>query len=354
MKRFLFLILMIILFNSCLEEITLKDQKFETDAVIVQGKLIKGSPSIAEVKLERVGDFNGFQTATYLSGASVKLIDEKGGAIELPEKFSQKIYAATIPQNHPNFRVETGKSYRLEFTLANGQRYESTLEPLQPVPVIDAVDFKKIERTRLNEDGVVVTDNYLQFLVSTQLKPADAQEKARLRWELFSAFRVTDDSGKLCYYYEPLVPSDVFIYNGDEFNVDKVDMLPQAEVLLNFRFAEGFYLTMVQESLSKEAFVYWDQIRKLIERSGNMFDPPPGKITSNLKNITNPEEEVYGYFYATEQDTFRMLIRPNEVGNPQTYCPLPPPKEPPPSPTWCDDCLLRQGSTLWKPGYWIE
>lgn len=354
MKRLLFLLLLIILYNSCLEEITLKDQSFETDAIIAQGKLVKGSPSVAEVKLERVGDFNGFQTATYLSGASVKLIDENGVAIELPEKFSQKMYAATIPQNHPDFRVETGKSYRLEFTLANGQRYESTLEPLLPVPAIDQINLKKIERTELNEDGIIISTDYLQFLLGAQLKQADSEEKARLRWEFFSAFQITDDSQKLCYYYEPLVPSGVFIYNGDEFDEDKIEMLPQAEVQLNYRFAEGLYATIVQESLSEEAFEYWDQIKKLISRSGNMFDPPPGKITSNLRNIANPEEEVYGYFYATEQDTFRMLIRPEEVGNPQTYCPLPPPKEPPPSPTWCDDCLLRPGSTLWKPSYWIE
>lgn len=354
MKRLLFLILMVILYNSCLEEITLKDQSFETDAIIVQGKLVKGSPSLAEVRLERVGDFNGFQTATYLSGASVKLLDENGVSIELPERFSEKRYAATIAQDHPAFRVETGKAYRLELTLANGQRYESTLEPLLPVPDIDQVDFKTIERTRLNEDGLVISEDYLQFLLATQLKPADAEKKARLRWEFFSAFRITDDSQKLCYFYESLAPSGVYIYNGDEFDADKIEMLPQAEVQLNYRFAEGFYLTLVQESLTPEAFEYWNQIKKLISRSGNMFDPPPGKITSNLRNIANSEEEVYGYFYATEQDTFRMLIRPEEVGNPQTYCPLPPPREPPPSPTWCDDCLLRQGSTLSKPGYWIE
>ena len=42
-----------------------------------------------------------------------------------------------------------------------------------------------------------------------------------------------------------------------------------------------------------------------------MFDPPAGRITGNIVNLTNPETTVFGYFYATEQDTVVEFVEPD-------------------------------------------
>ncbi|MBK7870524.1 MAG: DUF4249 family protein [Saprospiraceae bacterium] len=347
-------LIIIILFTGCLEDITLKDQRFETQAVIIQGRLAKGSPSLVEVNVRRIGDFDGFEADVHISGAKVFLVNDDGTSIQLTEELINKRYRAFIPENNPSFKVETGRSYHLEISLLNGNQYASIPEPLLPVPKIDKTDFDIVELTELNEEDDAVTREYVRTQVGTPLKSSDAEEKARLRWELFADIRLTDDPGNICYYPEPLRSEQIFIYNGETFGLERLDTFPLADVLLNYRFAEGFYVTFVQESLSKGAFTYWNQVKTLAERNGNMFDPPAGKVSSNVKNIKDPKEEVFGYFYATEQDTVRQYIRPEEVGFPQTYCPLPPPRTPLPGPTFCDDCLLRSNSSLIKPVYWIE
>ena len=37
------------LLGGCLDEIELKDQRFDTQAIIIQGRLILGSPSVVEI-----------------------------------------------------------------------------------------------------------------------------------------------------------------------------------------------------------------------------------------------------------------------------------------------------------------
>lgn len=355
MKRYFWIFLSFgLLIGGCLEEITLKNQRFETQAVVIQGKLVKGSPAQVEVMVRRIGDFDGFEADVHISGAKVFLVSDDGRSVQLTEELLEKRYHATIAENNPSLRVETGRSYHIEVSLLNGSQYASEPEILLPVSQMDKSSFRTFDLTQLNEDGDAVTQKYLRFLVGTPLKLSEALEKARLRWELFADIRLTDDVGKVCYYPEPLRNDQVIVYNGEAFGLERLDTFPIADLLLNFRFAEGLYVTVVQESLSKGAFTYWNEVKTLSERNGNMFDPPAGKISSNIFNVKDLQEEVYGYFYATDQDTLRRYIRPEEVGLPQKYCPLPPPRTPRPGPTFCDDCLLRAGSSLIKPAYWIE
>ncbi|MDX1939730.1 MAG: DUF4249 family protein [Saprospiraceae bacterium] len=355
MKKWIFIILCCgIIISGCLEEITLKNQKLETKAIIIQGKLIKGTPSIAEVWVRRIGDFEGYEAETHLSGAKVFLVSDDGTSIQVTEELENKRYRAVIPENGPSFRVETGRSYHIEVSLLDGAQFVSEPEPMLPVAKIDQVNYKMIDLTIQKDDGSVNTEDYIQFMVSTPLQLNDMQERARLRWQLFAAYRLTDDNFNTCYNLEPLRTDQTFIYNGEAFQSERLDTFPLVNIQFDFRFAEGFYLTLVQESLSENAFTYWNQIKILAERNGNMFDPPAGKILTNIKNIKTPDAEVYGYFYVAPQDTLRRYIRPEEVGSPKKYCPLPPPTAPRMSPTLCDNCLIGSGSSLKKPTYWIE
>lgn len=80
------------------------------------------------------------------------------------------------------------------------------------------------------------------------------------------------------------------------------------EPTFNFKFAEGYYIQVITETLNQAAYNYYEKIQEVISLSGSMFDPPAGRITGNIINVTNSESTVYGYFYYTEQDTVSDFV----------------------------------------------
>jgi len=126
------------------------------------------------------------------------------------------------------------------------------------------------------------------------------------------------------------------------------------EATIGFQYRQGLYLNVFQQSLSEGAFQYWDQIDKLLERNGNMFESPVGEIISNFENVVTPNEDVFGYFYATEIDTFHVAVDSLFTNSPGVYCP--PPLPPPPgggcAVEICCDCLQAPISTTTRPEYW--
>ncbi|MDX2072186.1 MAG: DUF4249 family protein [Haliscomenobacter sp.] len=354
MKRFRYILILgglSLLLSSCLDEIELKNQRFGTKAVIIQGRLILGAPSLIEVNVQRIGEFDGAETSVHIGSAKVTLEQTDGSNIDLQEITSAKLYRASIPNNHPTFKVRAGQSYRIKVSLLDGRQYESEFEPLLPVPELEKTSYTLQELTLPDKKGFLNKATYLSFWVNSKLKTGGNPDKSKLRWELNAVYRFTDDTRKLCYNFEPQRVDKVLLYDGPGLQLERLDTFYLADVRLDHRFAEGFYLTVLQESLSTTAFNYWNQVKTLAERSGSMFEEPAAKIASNLRS-KNVGEEVYGYFYATAQDTLRLYIRPEQVGSPTKYCPQPP--TPRIGPTVCDNCLLNTGSTLTKPNFWIE
>jgi len=113
----------------------------------------------------------------------------------------------------------------------------------------------------------------------------------------------------------------------------------------------------VQESLSKGAFEYFFAIGETLKLSGSMFDAAPGKIRSNLFNVNDPEDEVFGYFYATEQLISNVKFTPDLLGifaNPNNCVQVVPPSFNPLSCRFipCCDCSRDINTSLEKPDYW--
>lgn len=340
------------LLGGCLDEIELKDQRFDTKAVVIQGRLILGNPSVVEVKIESIGDYSGSELSTYIGSAKVSLLSADGSSIEIPEISAAKIYRISIPQNSPAFKVQAGQSYRIRINLLDGRSYESELEALLPVPSMEKTDYVIRELSIPDKNGFITPTTYLSFWINSALRSGNSLQKAQLRWEVNAVYRLTDNAMKTCYNYETQRPEQVLLYDGPAFRRERLDTFFLSDVKLDHRFAEGFFLSIVQESLSPGAFRYWSQVKTLAERSGSMFEEPAATISSNIRSIQNPAEAAYGYFYATAQDTLRVYVRPERVGSPTKYCPQPP--TPRIGPTICDNCLLTTGSTLLKPSFWIE
>ncbi|MEM6378549.1 MAG: DUF4249 family protein, partial [Bacteroidota bacterium] len=323
LKRFMrtgFFLLIVFIFSlkSCLDPIEFDQPRGLEDALVIQGLLLKGSPSRVEIRITRLFNFN---TSSFgrVTPIEAHIIDQDGNKLEL-EKRGEGILRLTIPDDHPDFPIKYNRSYRIEFQMPSGGVIVSDLEPLIPVTRIDSIHNEmiiKFVQDPMDRDKSIL-DTFIRFSVDTQLKLEDQQDYARFRWLADRTFRFTEapqfePPTDTCYITQA---TDLFqprLFDGNVLKDDYLNRQVVYDQYLDFKFAEGYIFSVYQESLSEGAFAYWDQVDQLLNRTGDMFETPAGIAFSNLRYTDNREEQIYGYFYCTERDTLRKYISPMSI-----------------------------------------
>jgi len=355
----------LILLSGCLDEIDFANASSIDDSIAIQGRIVKANPSFINVTIR--GVFNFQDAPRLLNAREVTVEDESGNKLEL-ESNADGIFFLEIPDDHPTFKVDYGKSYKLNVSTFDNRNYTSSLEELVPVPKVDEISAKRTQIETVDANGITKTFDQITYQVSTPLKVDETAQNSRLLWELISTYKFTDspesygrracfptrieDNNKTCYITSSPVNNYITL-EGPELSVDRVDDFELISTALLPIYAEGFYMTILQQSLSETAYNYWSQVGTVVARTGDIFQPPAGQVITNFVNIDDDREGVFGYFYATEQSTTRVFISPEFAGNPTLPCPAPP-TEGGLAPNDCCNCLTAGLSTTVQPEWWTE
>lgn len=352
------LVLGLLTFSTCLDPIDLEIPEGFDNTLVVQGSLIKGNPSLFELTISRLFDFTP-ESVERVNVREVILTDESGKTLEI-DRVGTGFYRRSFAVGNPDMEIEVGKSYKINFSTFDGRSYESKFEPLVDVPKIDSISFEPVPVEFVFTDGVTTRqDSVVRFSVNTPLTPEGSTSKVALLWNLRETFRVTDQGdfgspAKTCYVTEELDVTKVKVFDGINNSANRLDKFTVHDHNFNARLAEGAYFEVVQSGLSLGAFQYWDQISQVLDRDGNMFETPAGRIATNFFNTQDETDQVFGYFYATNTDTARVFVSPQVASNPRALCPpLGMSDNPCPEPLCCD-CLDSEISTLTRPDYWTE
>jgi hypothetical protein len=353
----------LLLVTSCLEQIDLRvDPEFQ-DNIVIQGSLIQGNPSKVNVRVTKLFDFtsNGREAVTV---RYVRLTDEEGNEVELELGNEIGDYQLTIPVNDPRINIAPGKFYQIEVSTFDGRVFQSEPEQLIPVPEPQNLTARRTIVESIRDDGTIDEDEFIEFLISTPTNNG-VEEPTFLRWVTERTFRTTDEGlteppsdPKTCYVTESTLVNNVPSASGQNF-AGQINDLAILQERLDARFAEGYYLSVFQQSLTRGAFNYWAGVGQLINREGTIFEPPVGKLVSNIKNIDDPDDEAFGYFYAAQQDTIRLFVSPEFADTPSVRCPVifdtvDPNFDYCESVPLCCNCLSADRSQLERPDFWVE
>ncbi|MBX2815382.1 MAG: DUF4249 domain-containing protein [Saprospiraceae bacterium] len=350
-------LLSLALVTSCLDELDIKAPKSVQGGIVINSKLVMGNPSVIQVDLNRVFDFTG-QSLQRVGARNVMLRNDLGEEIEIPE-LDAGLHRLEIFDDM-GFTVEPGVSFQLSLSTFDGRDLISDMDKLCTVPAPTEVNIRNIEKDGVNGLGENIKVPFLEFSVETPIQTSESSERARLKWDFHRTYQVSEDGGltiapepRTCYISETANPTRVSVEDGNRFVTDVITTSVYEEQIGPI-MAEGYLLTIYQQSLSPEAFDYWDAVAQSIERTGNLFEAPAGLIKSNIKVATGSDEDsqIFGYFYVTQQDTIRKFVTPAEVGNPARFCP------PPPAPAMgcprdvCCNCPGELGSAQSPPPFW--
>jgi len=347
-KQPLFLIgLLTLLHYGCVDTIILDPDSDPNDNVVINGKLTFGEPSTIFVQVNRFRPVDRFSNASPVGVERVDLIDvESGNTYRVPVSTQRRGFFGEIASGHPDITIELYRAYQIEVELDDGNTYRSTEQELYPVPRIEELTFALSEERGVSASGIAYQNDFITYQVKTSYERSDGQGNANLLWSRRGVFELDEMPGEMdsksCYLEFPIVNAMTPLLKGDAFSSGggQSVFLDVFRSLVNYRYADGFLFTVFQESVSKEAVEYWDQVNTVINRSGTISEDPAGEVRGNMFAVNDPEETVYGLFYVVDQDSANVFISPADVGFPDPLCPIPPPADPiiPPSITICDDC----------------
>ncbi|MEM8896850.1 MAG: DUF4249 domain-containing protein [Bacteroidota bacterium] len=303
------------IFTGCIEEIELKEPDLESELVI-SGSI---SPGITTHQVEIfISSPFGDLVPEYVKEADVAVVDEQGRSYTFEEK-EAGVYT-WLNENRP---ILVGESFYLTVSLADGRKFQSSLEKIpQKIPVQNTY-FEVNTDITTNERGSPLERKFVDIYVDIELPESD--ESTLLRWETdrVYVFREVDwpkppcDPRRFpgtCYIIEGKAqPEEVILLDGDDYQVGAVDRIWVGRKRLDSTFNQLSVFSIFQKSTSRSSFTYWDDVSRVASPGGSIFDIPPSPVRGNIFNTENEGEIVLGNFEAVNTDTVRLPIYPTDL-----------------------------------------
>ncbi len=354
--RFPILALLLALLWGCIDEIDLTQGLPLPDGIVVSGRLlVEDGVADAEVILEELFRFENSNRPAQIVTANVRIVNDDGQ--ELPMLYRNGLYRASISTNDPSFRIAEGMRYNVAVTTREGVSYAS--EPEVLLPALEPTGAVAIAASIEVENGAGVMESRpgMEYLLSTPLQYPDGSP-AFVRWLLDEYYAQTDESvdpvtgePKTCYINLPFGGTEVKLFGNVGGENPSLDNFSLGVNPISFRYAEGNYMVIRQEAISREAFEYYSQVNAIASRELSIFEPPGGPVVGNVTAVDGSTANVFGYFYVTQPAIIRVPVTRAEAGSPTFACPLT--ANMPPPINRCTNCLVASNtSTIVRPPWW--
>ncbi|MDN5200295.1 DUF4249 domain-containing protein [Fulvivirgaceae bacterium BMA10] len=273
--------------------------------------LITDEPGPYLVELSRSGSLSGdgFEP---VSNAVVSIEEENGITEQLTEESEGKYFTSKT-----GIIGKAGKRYRLRVSLSDGEVYESSWSLLKRAPPIDRVYWNYEQKE--DNDGNILEG--AQLFVDAH-DPENNTKFYKYEWietwtyivpfatalEFLENFDIVPrEKNQICWI--DTLSSAINIVSSLKNSEDVVIEHP-----LNFvstetgRLRLRYSILVKQLALSEEEYFFWKSLKETNNELGNLFDKQPQSIQSNIRNISNPDQRVLGYFSASGVSTKRIFI----------------------------------------------
>lgn len=305
-NQLVYLTLLLAIIIGCKEEFNPNIDPANTNLLVVEG-FISTNGEKSEIKLSRTRNL-GDRKFNIEPGALLELKGEDSGFWQFTENVAGTYsLSANLPIN---------QQYRLRIRLRNNEEYESDLMQPLVAPEIADVTWRK------SESGVSIRVN-TQGSAENQFFLWQFEEDWLFRSALGTFYRYFDDiedieevtpetSVSICWNENRV--QRIAIENAASFSqnniLDKeITMIPNLSEKLGIRYS----ILVKQIAIDREAFNFWEIIRKNTDDIGGFFSPLPSLIDGNIKMVGNKKISAIGYVSMGVVSEKRIFISSEEV-----------------------------------------
>lgn len=348
MKRILIIAIVLAcggMLGACVDVLDL-DTNREAKLLIVEGFIsTQNGPHTVELKESaKFGSiFEG--VISDVEDAKVSVRDDRGRVTFLTETEPGEY------QTPVSFRGVVGSVYTLQIVTEEGVSYTSLPEKLESVVALDAVSTAFKSTPSRDTDGSVTERSGIEIFAHF----SDPEDQVNYyRWRNSGLFELnTNPAGFTDRFGRPAPKSccdQCWISERDEsVYIYKDNLTNGKEIVFPMGFVEDdgmkitakYLLVVEQHSLSESAWQFLNTLKGQLEIDGDIFDPPPATTRGNMINLDNPDENVIGYFIASDVVVDSLYLRPTDLERRKQIVNIP------------DDCLLvDRSATTDRPSFW--
>jgi hypothetical protein len=313
----------------------------ESQEVLVISGMISDSPGrhIVTVSLSSPYRTPSFQGMEY---CVVTVTDQDGNMIHYSDE-GVGIYSADLPDSF----LEVGDAASLYVLTPDRGEYRSTYDTILPCPEIDSLYW---ESQYMETSDPEFSRPGIQFYLDMSGSLSDSRNmiwRVNETWEYWASlfgnvikwsFHHSEEFfSREIYKCWKSFPLD-HIYTGSTRNLSSNEL---RKVALNFvsnetdRLHVTYSLQVQQQSLSLEAYDYWQRMNEQAAESGGLYEKQPASVAGNIYSVDQEETVVLGYFYASQVREQRIFVHNNNFFD--FYIPH-------------IDCEYEPLSTLWRTG----
>ncbi|MEO5980452.1 MAG: DUF4249 domain-containing protein [Chryseolinea sp.] len=275
MKNILIPIIVLFIFSACEKTVEL-DLKQTEPRIIIEGQVTNKS-NYQYVKVTKSIGFYDSGESPRVDNASVFVTDDQGNSFAFVHNPRNNADSMGYYLPSSEFAGEIGRTYKLTVSI-DEQVYEGS-DFLNPVTKIDSLT------SRVNDDEKDDPKDYKKFY---EILLYAKEPQATTDYYLFKFYR--NDSLK--------VYNDTDIYFADdEVLGEDIDGIPSP-----IFFAPGDVGRVEMYSLSRDGFVFYNDLQNLLQNDGGLFSQPPSNSRSNLSN------GALGFFQASAMEMRSISI----------------------------------------------
>jgi hypothetical protein len=311
--KYLVVLVLVTICGTCSEPYTPELSKYE-DILVIDG-MITDDPGPYEVKLTR--SFKYSDTESMPEQQAVVWIKDDQGNIASMAETTPGLYI-TID---PDFRGIIGRQYQLYVSTSDQQVYESEFVELKRVPEIEKLyaEFgEKSGETELEEGFQIYLDTYDPDN-QTWYYRYDYEET----WEFtvpYPSYYIVEDgflvfrTEKVHSCWKTFTSEDILVTTSENMQSDIIKRFPIHFVSTGSnRLSIRYSILVRQYSMTREAYIFWEQLKATNQELGTLFDKQPVQVRGNIYNLNDAEAPVLGFFEASCVDSRRMFITRSEI-----------------------------------------
>ena len=274
---FICTILSVILFISCEETVKL-DTLQAPSKIVIEG-IVTNADGNQFVKITKSTDFYQSGNTPRVTNATVTVQDDLGNVFLFVHNPKNELTKNGYYYPSISFKGSIGRTYKLK-VVADGQTYEAQDQMTRPM-TFDSLT------TRINDDerkNPKVKGRYYQVLLYGK-EPQETKD-----YYIFKYYK--NDSLSL-------------YNNSDLYNVDDQGIGANVNgVTAPIYFGLNDKVRLEALSVSRNAFLYYTDLRNLINNDGGMFSSPPANPRGNISN------GALGVFQASAIASKEIVIKP--------------------------------------------
>jgi hypothetical protein len=279
----------------------------DTKILVVEGVIDPGADSTF-IKLSHTVKLTEKTSTQPESGATVT-VEGEGATYRLTE-ISSGTYASA------GLNLNSAKKYHIKIHTTAGQDYLSDDVEVKITPPIDSLTYQ------VEADGLHVYSAAHDPANNTRYYRWDYNETWRFNSMYESRVKVDKDTviprvlpqDDIYRCYGSYQASTILLGSTVKLTNDVLTRNPVTQILPGSeRLSIRYSIKLNQYALTKEAYAFWENLKKNTEQLGSIFDALPSELSGNIHNTSNANIPVVGFISISTVQSKRIYINRTDL-----------------------------------------